>query len=312
MSKTLTARELEALAAAEDLDIIDVRERREYLTGHVPRARLLPLETLRAGAKNALPRDNVVFVCAKGMRSQTAAELAQAIGLQQVYSLEGGTLAWATAGLPIVVPEEVKISDVERADAPAPAPSLEPELDAIVGANLRELRAARELSLDTLARTAGISRQLLGQIELGRAVPSIGVVWKLAQALGVPFSRLLVTTVHVGTRVMRRAAGKRLMSADGRFASRALFGFGSPRRVEIYELWLAAHSRDDADAHQAGTRENLIVADGRLELKVGGETFVLDKGDAIDFAADVPHAYVNPGNEECVMHLVMTYTDVIS
>ena len=29
--------------------------------------------------------------------------------------------------------------------------------------------------------------------------------------------------------------------------------------------------------------------------------------DAIAFAADVPHAYVNPASEECWMNLVMTY-----
>src|SRR4051794_20565858 len=132
--KTLTARDLEALATVEDLDIIDVREQREYQTGHVPNARLVPLGVLRAGAAAALPRDNVVFVCAKGSRSQAAAELAIGVGRKQVYSLEGGTLAWATAGLPIIVP--TASSDVPGM-AGTPEPEPEPELDAIVGANLR-------------------------------------------------------------------------------------------------------------------------------------------------------------------------------
>jgi rhodanese-related sulfurtransferase len=49
-----------------------------------------------------LPRDGVVFVCAKGVRSLTAARAAEAVGLQRLYSLEGGTSAWAGAGLPLV------------------------------------------------------------------------------------------------------------------------------------------------------------------------------------------------------------------
>ena len=314
MSTTLTARALEALVAAEDLDIVDVRDRAEYATGHIPQARLVPLDMLRAQPKQALARDNVVFVCARGVRSQTAAEVAEAVGLKQVYTLEGGTLAWATAGLPILVPDEKRTDNAARADAPAPEPLAEPEpeLDAIVGTNLRDLRAERALSLDVLARTAGVSRQLLGQIELGRTVPSIGVVWKLAQVLGVPFSRLLLTEARAGTHVMRRASGKRLMSADGRFSSRALFPFGGSRRVEFYELWLAAHSTDEADAHQPGTRENLVVAEGRLELRVGNQDYVLEKGDAVDFLADVPHVYKNSDSTECVMHLVMTYPDPVN
>ena len=314
MSKTLGPHEMEALVAAGDVDIVDVRSAAEFASGHVPGARLVPLDELRANPKAALPRDHVVFVCAKGMRSVTAAKIAEEErGLTDVYSLDGGTLAWATAGLPIVVPDPPKRAP-KRADAdaePAAPHADEPALDAIVGANLRELRAKRELSLDTLSRQAGISRTTLGQIELGRIAPSIGVVWKIAQALGVPFSTLLRTTGPVGTSVLRRQTGKTLMSADGRFSSRALFPFGEPRKVEFYELWLAPHGREEAEAHQPGTRENLVVASGRLELKVASDTYILGKGDAIVFTADVPHAYNNPDAEECWMHLVMTYTDAV-
>jgi len=77
--------------------------------------------------------------------------------------------------------------------------------------------------------------------------------------------------------------------------------------VELYELFLAAHGREDAEAHAPGTRENLVVTAGRLVLDIGEETFELAKGDAIEFVADVPHSYVNPGSEDCWMNLVMTY-----
>jgi quercetin dioxygenase-like cupin family protein len=61
--------------------------------------------------------------------------------------------------------------------------------------------------------------------------------------------------------------------------------------------------------HAPGTRENLIVTSGRLETIAGGERFELGKGDPVVFAADVAHAYVNPGGEPCWMYLVMmSYT----
>ena len=138
------------------------------------------------------------------------------------------------------------------------------------------------------------------------------MVWKIAQALGVPFSTLLATQPSVGTSVLRRATGKRLLSADGRFSSRALFPFGEQRKVEFYELWLAPRGVEEAEAHQPGTRENLVVVSGRLELKVGAERYLLEKGDAVLFSADVPHVYTNLDNEECWMHLVMTYTETQS
>jgi rhodanese-related sulfurtransferase/transcriptional regulator with XRE-family HTH domain len=306
--------ELEALIAAADVDVVDVREPNEWATGHIPVARHVPLAALKANPGAALPRDNVVFVCAKGGRSATAAEIAEKYGLKEVYSLEGGTHGWLAARLPLTVPSAPARTPSPAADAlhasdAALPPVPEPELDAIVGKNLREQRTRVGLSPDELAGRAGVSRTLLGQIELGRTIPSIGVTWRISQALGVPFSALLSTTRGGELQVLHAADAKKLHSADGRFVSRALFPFGEPVAAEFYELWLAGHGREDADAHKPGTRENLVVTSGRLKLVVGPDTVVLEAGDAVLFSADLPHSYVNAGAEPCVMHLVMTYEE---
>jgi transcriptional regulator with XRE-family HTH domain len=183
----------------------------------------------------------------------------------------------------------------------------EPGLDAVVGTNLRRLRTERSLSLDTLARLTGLSRTLLGQIELGKAPSSVSVVWRIAQAFGVHFSALLATQERAANTVLRVADAKRLIGPDGRFSSRALYPFSEKPQAEFYELFLGPHSREDAQAHAPGTRENLIVTSGRLELTCGDEKWELAKGDAIVFTADKPHAYVNPTGQECWMYLVMTY-----
>jgi transcriptional regulator with XRE-family HTH domain len=188
-----------------------------------------------------------------------------------------------------------------------PEPENDPELDAVVGENVRTLRTERGLTLDVLAGLSGVGRQTLGQIELGRTVPSVATLWRIARAFEVPFSSLLARPVARTTTLLRLARAKRIVSADGRFSSRALFPPRERGKVEIYELWLSPHGREDAEAHAPGTRENLVVTAGRLVLDVGDETFELAKGDAIEFFADVPHAYINPASEECWMHLVMTY-----
>ncbi|MDP2339977.1 MAG: rhodanese-like domain-containing protein [Deltaproteobacteria bacterium] len=311
--KNLSPAQLKALAETDlELDIVDVREPSEWSTGHVPRARLVPLDQVRANPKGAAPRSNVCFVCAKGGRSATAAKLVEALGYADVFSLDGGTLEWMRAGLAIVVPPPPEPATSKK-KAPKAEPSsssaeiTEPALDAVVGLNLREERTRRGLTLDALARQAGVSRALLGQIELGRSTPSIGVVWKLAQSLGVPFSLLLSTQDRTGTEVLRKSRARRLLSADGRFSSRALFPFAGQRTTEFYELWLAPHGREDADPHQPGTRENIIVTAGRLELALGEEKILLETGDAVMFTADVPHSYNNPDSADCWMNLVMTY-----
>jgi rhodanese-related sulfurtransferase len=102
MIQTLTAAEAHELMTHGDVEVIDVREPHEWISGHLPKARHVPLGQLRQGPKSVLTRDGVIFVCAAGIRSQTAARLAEAIGLTHIYNLAGGTRGWQSAGLPLV------------------------------------------------------------------------------------------------------------------------------------------------------------------------------------------------------------------
>ncbi|MBN1921001.1 MAG: STAS domain-containing protein [Anaerolineae bacterium] len=96
----MSARELwQRLRQSEPPLVLDVREAREFKCGHIPKARLMPLSTLRR-AMPELPHDRaLVFVCRGGRRSLRAACLAQNLGYDQVHILQGGMLAWESANL---------------------------------------------------------------------------------------------------------------------------------------------------------------------------------------------------------------------
>jgi len=185
------------------------------------------------------------------------------------------------------------------------------DLTPVLGANLRRLRMRRGLSLEKLSRLSGVSRAMLGQIELGQSAPTVNVLWKISTALEVPFSALITTRPSSAFHVLRADQAKRLTSSDGSFASRALFPFDEPRRVEFYELRLSPGGVERADAHPPGTVENLVLGQGSLEIDVGGATHALSAGDAIVFEADAPHVYRNPGSGEALMYLVMTYAETV-
>ena len=200
-----------------------------------------------------------------------------------------------------------------KSKKPAAAESAEPSMDLapVVGKNLKRLRTERGLSLERLAQSSGVSRAMLGQVELGQSAPTINVLWKMARALDVPFSALITSNQTSGAKVLRSEAAKRLMSSDGSFQSRALFPFDEPRRVEFYELKLSAKGVEKAEAHAPGTTENLVVAKGAVEIVVGADTHKLEAGDAILFEADQPHVYRNAGAAEAVLYLVMHYPEQV-
>lgn len=79
--------------------VVDVREPREYKQGHIAEARLVPLSKILA-AEVKLPADQqIVLVCRSGRRSRRAASALQHIGCMNVQILQGGMLAWGSAGL---------------------------------------------------------------------------------------------------------------------------------------------------------------------------------------------------------------------
>jgi len=98
--KSLTAQELwKLLRGASPPLVVDVREPREFQQGHVPEARLIPLPELLPEV-SALPKSQkVVFICRGGRRSTRAAFFAQTQGLEDTVVLQGGMLAWQSAGL---------------------------------------------------------------------------------------------------------------------------------------------------------------------------------------------------------------------
>jgi len=104
MVETLTPAAAADLLATTHLDIIDVRDPDEWSTGHLDGARLIPLDELRADPEAHLAAKDVpvLFVCAKGARSLTAAKLAERFGFAKIYSLDGGTREWSRTGHALV------------------------------------------------------------------------------------------------------------------------------------------------------------------------------------------------------------------
>ena len=99
--RSINVDDVKTMLAEGQAEIIDVREPWEYNAGHVPGARLAPLNTLLRQPKQFLTRDNLIFICASGQRSMVASELAASLGYNQVYNVLGGTEAWLRKGYPV-------------------------------------------------------------------------------------------------------------------------------------------------------------------------------------------------------------------
>lgn len=89
-----------ALNQLDGITLIDVREEHEYIGGHAPMAKNVPLSHF-VDRVDEVPRDETVYIiCESGGRSAQAVQWLDGQGFDAV-NVEGGTAAWRSAGLPI-------------------------------------------------------------------------------------------------------------------------------------------------------------------------------------------------------------------
>lgn len=86
--------------------LIDVREDREWLAGHLPQAMHLGKGIIERDIENAVQdkQQRLVLYCGGGYRSALAADMLQKMGYTDVWSLAGGYTAWLDAGFTVEKP----------------------------------------------------------------------------------------------------------------------------------------------------------------------------------------------------------------
>lgn len=167
-------------------------------------------------------------------------------------------------------------------------------LAARVGRLIAGHRTAQGLSVAELAARSELSRTILTRIERGEGNPSIATLWRVARALRLPLGDLLVEAPELRTRVVRAGAGEAIDDPSG-MVGRLLHTDGRERRTELFALELPRGAQRESPAHLPGVEEVVVMTRGRARIGPEAAAEALRPGDALWFAADVPHRYAATG-----------------
>jgi transcriptional regulator with XRE-family HTH domain len=172
--------------------------------------------------------------------------------------------------------------------------------DGTVGARVKTLREAMDLSLRDLAERSGVSAPMLSQVERGDTSPTLAVAEKIAAGLDLTLSQLLrldedrhVVVVRAGKGRTRRRRGHRLEELTPPLP-------GQRADVSVHTLapGAATGAPDDPPIHEPGSRETTVVVEGTAELFIDGQRHELHEGDSVTFDADLPHHFENNGETD--------------
>lgn len=166
-----------------------------------------------------------------------------------------------------------------------------------LGDQVRKRRRASDLTIQQLADASGLSRRMLGDIELGKANPSLLTVAKLARGLGAEFAALLRPT-RVGVLELNRPAGPEIWTSErGSHATLAVASTSRPP-VEMWDWVLVSGDVYRAEPDPEGSEEMILVLDGVLSLVLDGVLAGrISAGASARLASDREYSYRNDGSE---------------
>src|ERR1039457_2920555 len=170
-----------------------------------------------------------------------------------------------------------------------------------LGARVRSLRRDRGLTLQELAGVAMVSASMLSSVERGRKAPTVVVLARVADGLGVPLGELIAPGGSRG--LVRRAGAQDVIDEPGGWRREIL----TPVVPGVNFEWIRTTPPPGADpgpfpAYAPGPHEFVLAESGTLRLTIGPEHVTLQAGDSVYFPADTMHRYANPGSTPCVYY----------
>ena len=179
-----------------------------------------------------------------------------------------------------------------------------------LGSNVKRERLSRNWSLEDLAKICGVSKAMLSQVESGKVNPTIGTLWKIATALEVDLNLLLqgkkeiLKCFEVG-----RSNDLPLLheNQSGEVTIKVLSGKDLLGKLEFYHLTFAEKAVLSSDAHYPGSEEIVTVISGKVSVSVRERSTILQSGDVLRFASDLPHCIKNCASGNSVLHMIVRF-----
>ena len=168
-----------------------------------------------------------------------------------------------------------------------------------VGSTVKATRELQQLSLNDLAKRAGVSKSVVSRIEQGLTSPTAVMLAKLAEGMTVSLSSLLRGEYGPPVHIQTLAEQPMFKDPKTGLIRRTLSPVSPDAAIEIVHNSLPAKKTTGAfPAHSVGTQEHIVVLAGKIEVTVGRRNLVLNAGDAAQFVADIEHSIKNVGTKK--------------
>ncbi len=160
-----------------------------------------------------------------------------------------------------------------------------------ISKNLKQLRKEKGLTLEELSASSGVSKSMLGEIERSSTNPTILVLWKIADGLKIPLTKL-IKEEELDYSIVRNDELK-VIDKEEKYCIYSVFPYYDLHNSEILKLEIEPHSKLSNSGHMNGVDEYIYVVKGNVKLILDSEEFILHEGDSIRFKGELSHEIIN-------------------
>jgi transcriptional regulator with XRE-family HTH domain len=184
------------------------------------------------------------------------------------------------------------------------------DVNARIAGRVRELRAARGLSLDALSRRCGVSRSMISLVERGESSPTAVLLEKLAAGLGVTMAAMFYpphAEEATSGPVSRRDEQPTWRDPASGYVRRNVSPAGVAQPMQIVEIEFPPRARVafETGARDVRIHQQVWVLGGTIDVAIGEDRHRLREGDCLAMRLDRPTMFHNPTRRPARYAVVM-------
>jgi transcriptional regulator with XRE-family HTH domain len=183
-----------------------------------------------------------------------------------------------------------------------------------VGSKIKGIRESKNLTIEEIAESSGLSVEQITSIENDQNLPSLGPLIKIARALGVRLGTFMDDNDALGPVVCRAADRERNSSisfSNGATDARKHMEYHplaqqkAGRHMEPFVIDINPEENSDFKLSAHEGEEFIYVMQGEVEIEYGKEKYLLKEGDSIFYDSIVKHhVHGTPGKSAKILAVV--------
>ena len=175
-----------------------------------------------------------------------------------------------------------------------------------IGKKLKAVRTDRKMTLQELAKLAGVTRSMLSQIENNKSLPSLNTLQLVSRALNVPMGSFFEIVERPGTPVLKKKDRKRLQTRNGVTFYSLTPNMRSHRIEVLYNVYEPGGTTGPLFSHRG--EECGIILKGQFEVEYDGRSHLLEEGDTVYLDSSRPHRIRNARDGQSIAIWINTPT----